>query len=313
LAADLRKCQIDPWLDTEEIRDGRPWLTVIFEDGIPSCDAVIIYLTENSLASKMVAKELDATLVEQLSESGISLFPYVAKAELRGKLRSDIRGLQCREWNPSNYSELLPSVVAEVWRSFMERHTTTAMLQERNMRLELELRLKELNERFVDSVFTAQEEREFQYLLRMLERPIEVKLHIVDTINPAPYQRFFRDADVFRLPLIGAAVNYVNEGAQNFFQDRFSSTVKQIIEKSGHVKVSQEGVSIANVRITNDVLLEFLTYGLVDKLPIVESGEFQNFSYPFTPKMFRFRYWLSFKNISLEEIPVEYKGTIKEH
>lgn len=51
---DLKRCKIDPWLDTEEIRDGRPWMKVIFEDGIPACDAVIVYLTENSIKSKMV-------------------------------------------------------------------------------------------------------------------------------------------------------------------------------------------------------------------------------------------------------------------
>ena len=46
LHEDLRKCQIEPWLDTEEIRDGKSWLKVIFEDGIPTCDAVIVYFSE---------------------------------------------------------------------------------------------------------------------------------------------------------------------------------------------------------------------------------------------------------------------------
>ena len=40
LAADLRKCQIDYWLDTEEIRAGKSWLKMIFEDGIPTCDFI---------------------------------------------------------------------------------------------------------------------------------------------------------------------------------------------------------------------------------------------------------------------------------
>src|ERR1700741_4221173 len=90
LASDLRKCQIDYWLDSEEIRDGRSWLKVIFEDGIPTCDAVVVYFTEDSLKSKMVEKELDATVVEQLSRGGITLLPYVSRAELRNILRSDL-------------------------------------------------------------------------------------------------------------------------------------------------------------------------------------------------------------------------------
>lgn len=44
---DLRKCQIDPWLDSEEIRHGKPWLDTIFEDGIPTCDSVLVYFTDN--------------------------------------------------------------------------------------------------------------------------------------------------------------------------------------------------------------------------------------------------------------------------
>ncbi len=78
LAQDLRRCHIAYWLDTEEIRDGRPWLKVIFEDGIATCDAVIVYLTEHSINSKMVEREMDATFVEQLSESGIVILPYIS-------------------------------------------------------------------------------------------------------------------------------------------------------------------------------------------------------------------------------------------
>jgi len=81
IAADLRRCGIDYWLDKEEIRDGRPWLKMIFEDGIPTCDAVIVYLTEQSIRSQMVQKELDAAVVQQLSEGGVTLLPYVSEAE----------------------------------------------------------------------------------------------------------------------------------------------------------------------------------------------------------------------------------------
>ncbi len=44
------------WMDTEEIRDGKSWLKIIFEDGIPTCDVVIVYFSENSITSKMVKR-----------------------------------------------------------------------------------------------------------------------------------------------------------------------------------------------------------------------------------------------------------------
>jgi hypothetical protein len=47
---------IDDWIDTEDIRDGRPWLNEIFEHGIPTCDAILVYLTENSLKSNVSLK-----------------------------------------------------------------------------------------------------------------------------------------------------------------------------------------------------------------------------------------------------------------
>src|ERR1044072_95447 len=81
LYADLRKCHIEPWLDTEEIRDGTSWLKEIFQDGIPRCDAVIVYFTEHSMKSKMVAEEIDAALVHQLSDRGVAFLPYVSKRE----------------------------------------------------------------------------------------------------------------------------------------------------------------------------------------------------------------------------------------
>lgn len=166
VAKDLLRYKINCWLDTEEIRDGRPWLKVIFEDGLASCDVVLVYLTENSLKSKMVEKEMDATLVEQLGESNISILPYLSKADLRGRLRPDIRSLQSREWNEENYSEMLPSVVAEIWRSYLERIVSTTNLLERNRRLEMELELKSVQERYEGTVFTPSNLNPFGPLVR---------------------------------------------------------------------------------------------------------------------------------------------------
>ena len=118
---DLRNCQIEPWRDRKEIRDGKPWLDSIFEEGLPTCDVVIAYFTPNSLNSNMVAKEVDAAQIRLLADKGISFLPYVDCSETRDGLRLDLKTLHCRVWNPENYNEVLPTVVAEVWRSYLER------------------------------------------------------------------------------------------------------------------------------------------------------------------------------------------------
>lgn len=83
LYCDLLAAKIDAWLDSEEIRDGKPWLKVIFEDGLPTCDVVIVYFTENSILSKMVSKQIDVALIESMNENNIALLPYVSYSEIR--------------------------------------------------------------------------------------------------------------------------------------------------------------------------------------------------------------------------------------
>src|ERR1700733_2860104 len=169
---DLRRCQIDPWIDTAEIRDGRSWQQMIFGEGIPTCDAVLVYFTEHSLASKMVGREVDAALVEQLRDQGVTFLPYVSASALRNELRSDIRTLHTREWNESNYLEVLPRVVAEIWRSYLERTVAQAVAQEKLRRLEMQEDLRNSKDRIQGTLFKPAEEQDFTYIFSKLDKPI---------------------------------------------------------------------------------------------------------------------------------------------
>ena len=139
---DLRKCQIEPWLDSAEIRHGKPWLDAIFEEGIPTCDAVLVYFTEASLESKMVKKEMDAGILQQLKDKRVAFLAYVDDEDRRTKLRADIQALQVPVWNQANYSEVLPRAVAEIWRSYLERTVTSAVQEKHVNRLQAELELE---------------------------------------------------------------------------------------------------------------------------------------------------------------------------
>lgn len=308
LAGDLRKCQIEPWLDTEEIRDGRPWLKVIFEDGIPTCDAVILYLTENSLASKMVSKEMDATLVEQLGESGIALLPYVSKSELRGRLRSDIRTLQCREWNEDNYRELLPSVVAEMWRSFMERTVISATAQEKSRRLELELELKKSQERYDANVFTPSEEREFPYIHERLNRSIELRYPIQVRIEPQADIKV--GEDVCKYSLLAAIISYVNDGAYYFEQSMLDYKLRDWFTK--RPAFEQPGL-IAGLPqdLTEPITIELQTFGLV-RSTLKEGLRRMEPTCEFTEKVFRFKYWLDYYGHSVGDVFLDCERRITE-
>jgi hypothetical protein len=307
-AQDLRRCHIDYWLDTEEIRDGRPWLKVIFEDGIPTCDAVIVYLTEASIASKMVEKEMDATFVEQLSESGIIVLPYVSREELRGRLRADIRALHCREWNEENYHSVLPTVVAEIWRSYTERIVSTVVLQEKNRRLVSELELKRVQERYEATVFTASEEREFSYLRQRLDRDIEVALGLYHQEKGKGVERKVGE-EIYKTNLLSLLIYYVNDGAHTFRKSNIEFVLHEKLNKDFPSVTRPEGVkSHPFGSIRENVVLELQTYGLA-RVKEVETYDPAEHYCEFTDKMYRFKHWLEYNGVvpvvSLERVKVE--------
>lgn len=162
---DIRAWQVEPWYDTFEIRHGQPWMDAIFEGGIPSCDCVLVYLTEHSIESPVVRKEIDAGLIQQLKDRRIGLLPYVSAGSLRGRLRSDLQTLQTPEWNSTNYSILLPRVVAEIWHLFCDRSTATASNEEKVRRLEAELQVSRLTVSREETIFSTSEEKDFSVYL----------------------------------------------------------------------------------------------------------------------------------------------------
>lgn len=301
LAQDLRRCQIEPWIDTEEIRDGRPWLQVIFGEGIPTCDAFIVYLTDNALNSKMVEREMDATFVEQLSEGGITFLPYVSRSELKDRLRADIRILQCREWNEDNYDLVLPTVVSEIWRSYSERIVGAAVLQERSRRLELELEVRKAHERYESTVFTASEEKEFSYLCQQLDRDIEVTL----TLNRQEKERGpAREIgkEVYRGNLLGILLHYFGRGAHTFSKSSLEVIIYEHLDEGSPPADRAEGVKAHPFgSIKENLALELQVYGLAR---VKEANNYDPTSHfcEFTDKMYRFKYWLDFNGFRFRPV-----------
>lgn len=304
---DLRRCQVLTWRDQYEIRDGQPWMSAIFEDGIPTCDAILAYFTENSLGSSMVAKEVDSAILRRLSDSKVAFLPYVKDDATRGKLRVDIQTLQCRAWNDENYHEILPSVVAEIWRSYFERNVENAVATERARRLELELELQNLR---LDnsSVFTPSEEKEFSYLRRQLDRDIEVAL----TLNRQEKENGSARVvgkEVYRASLLGILLNYIGRGAHTFSKSSLEVILYEHMGEVSPPASRAEGVKAHPFgSIKENLALELQVYGLAR---VKEADDYDPTGHfcEFTDKMYRFKYWLDFNGIvphlSLESVRVE--------
>jgi hypothetical protein len=300
LANDLRRCQIEPWLDTEEIRAGQPWLQVIFEEGIPTCDAILVYITENSLNSRMVTKEIDAALLRKLGDAGISLLTYVEKGEVRGKLRLDLQTLQCQEWNFENYAERLSTVVAEIWRSYMERMINLATLQERNRSLELELELQTLQAKHDATPFTSSEEKEFQYLHQKLNHAME--LMYVGTKKSADEKPAGKGGThIYQFSLLSAIYLLLSRGYVTFDYYTLQSELEDVMRK-----VANNEKLDGYIHEYTNPGVELLTYGLVRHVQRETFHGRSEYKYEFTEKTYRFKYWLDYYGHAIQELSVEF-------
>jgi len=304
LASDLRRCQIDCWLDTEEIRAGKSWLKVIFEDGIPTCDIVVVYLTENSITSKMVEKEIDATLIEQLSDKGIAFLPYVNKAEIRDSLRADIRTLQCLEWNISNYHEILPTVVAEIWHSYLERIINIAVSLEKNKRLELELEVKKQKDIIDGSPFSSSEQTDFKYIHKVMSIPLKI---IYDVRRRD--DKGLVGEDIFQVSYCDSMIYCLKEGVSDFDVRTYTYLISQYLKMKGFPQDRDtRKVTYGKSSVEHNIVIDLRTYGLTETETIQTDNKFgiirtrDNFS----EKMYRYHYWLGYNNLINDDIEVKH-------
>jgi hypothetical protein len=302
LHGDLQVCQIEPWIDTVDIRHGKPWLDAIFEEGIPTCDCVLVYLTEHSVTSAMVKKELDAAVLEQLRDKRVALLPYVSSEALRDGLRADIRALQVPVLNTGNYQSLLPRIVAEVWRSFMERTVPVAVQQEHIRRLEAELELEKLRKASGDGIFTQSEENEFTYIYARLNRQEVVELQERRTVGGKQ--------EAGRKTRFSVAVLPVLSRIADSRHCEYSSTsvvlaLGALLEPHTPGYDPEDKAMSLAVTCYPALADELLMYGFVQRVhraraagtPAVFAmmGRGSEYHFVYTDRWERFRYWLAFK------------------
>jgi hypothetical protein len=262
-------------LDTEEIRDGKSWLKVIFEDGIPTCDSIMVYFTVNSIASKMVGKEIDSSLITQLNDSGIGILPYVQTAELRKTLRVDLQTLHCREWNDANYQDLLPSVVAEIWHSYMERTVGTAVAQD------------------------------FKYIYDSLNRPIDLCLGLYVYQNSANVEK---RRDIFQFTCLDLLLLSLQNGNEYCDWDKIRYGVITILKERGFPSASEAESRYVYTKDNTGTtfIVDMRTIGFTKKVQADDGFGYSILQDEYTEKAFRFNYWLGFYDKFKNVLPFKY-------
>jgi len=306
LAHDLRKCQIEPWLDTDQIRHGRSWQDSIFEYGLPTCDAVIVYFTETSIQSAVVKKEMDVGLLQNIKDSNIAFLPYVSDEKLRAELRPDIQALQVPEWNEKNYYPLLPRVVAEIWRSYLERTINLAIKDERLKRVQLELELEKLKNQ-PDDVFSNPENKEFEFISNSFNKIVPFRFILRGVEDGQQKVKYTRNGVVYLSTCVALLSDFFDPA---YGSGGLNSTLAQVVMDLIDVEVNVPYPTVTDIP---DFMDELLTHGLVDKITYTTVDEYRSEYvrrfYELSKKYFRYRYWLAYHQNLPFQIKVELDKT----
>jgi hypothetical protein len=307
---DLRGCQIEPWLDSQEIRAGQPWLDAIFESGIPTCDCVFVYLTESSIDSTMVKKEIDAGIIRKLRDSQIAFLPYVSRAELRDKLRTDLQTLQVPEWNENNYHLMLPRVVAEIWRSYMDRTIVASTKDEKVKRLEAELELAKIRKEAKERIFSEGEDLDFKYIQKSMDR-WEPVIFSMDRRTKDRQDEVIQEAS-YKVNLLALLLFFVRDGSVEINDSDVAHKVDLLLGSNPELQKLPEQTYIAASRAPR-LEDELLMFGLIQRAQFTQSfpqmtrsGDMQyrqevKYRLEFTGKVQRFRYWLAVNGLMPQE------------
>jgi len=311
LYTDLSKCQIDPWLDSIEIRHGKPWLDSIFEYGIPTCDCVLVYLTPSSVKSTMVKKEIDASILQTLKDNKVSFLPYVSNSNVRGTLRLDIQALQIPEWNDNNYNILLPQVVSEIWRNYLERLIIQVRQNEKVPRLEAELELEKL--RKADTIFSISEENDFKYIYEYFNKVEKVSIQeiIEENGKEQSFNHKFNINIGTLIPLIGVEFRF---NWSTISRKIVENLLPELIDSDSSSKNKKRAYGEVKIATTN-LNTELLTFDLIRRqiyqednptpmwLNMARRGP--QYTLIFTEKMQRYRYWLGYNKLMPQKIDGE--------
>ena len=144
LADALRPARVDAWYDDWEIPSGISLREKIFEEGIPECDVFFAYLTDSSIQSTWVKRELDAAFVSDAETKGGFLALFVDCEETRGKLSLDLRGLKLPVLNAESPHGGVLELVARAWEAFGRRRVEEAQKDWKQKKNELEKAVLEL-------------------------------------------------------------------------------------------------------------------------------------------------------------------------
>lgn len=118
IADDLRIAQIDSWYDDWEIPPGASIRSKIFDEGLPNCDVFFVYLSDNSINSYWVSKELDAAITLQSENKTENIVLFCSSEEIRKKLPVDLRSCNIPVLTENDYTKPMLKLIAAIYKNY---------------------------------------------------------------------------------------------------------------------------------------------------------------------------------------------------
>jgi len=257
LANDLRNIGNDVWFDEWEIPPGESFIDKMME-GIEDCDVFFIYLTENSIASHWVQKELDAGFIKEYERRFPILATFVDEEETREKLPLKLKPLHSPVLNEKEFKQSFGQIITKAWKNRFVREFDELESKFKTRLLELEnenLKLK------ADLDIRAQQSDIDTIIKLMLESVIEIKGHSLNLI------------EIFKLITDKSAVGINNSDLTGLILRHLSFETPTYIQ-------------------TNDIFHKLVTFGIL-KVERTENTQIKHLINVYPDKIYDYTYFLT--------------------
>ena len=255
---DLTKEDIDVWFDKWEIKVGDSIIRKI-EEGLNSHDYLAIVLSEDSVKSEWVRRELSAGLMREIESKSVVVLPILLEdceipILLREKRRADFRELY-----QIGYNELIESIEANEERQAIKQELDDLEPSEqirlvRNMRAELtkmrrERKMFELSEMTLPFVVLSKlvGEKEartytnnFQDVRSVEELPLELQEVDIKTVSAEEYHRDY---------ILHPAWKVLRRDTKMVWEEMPEMITDRVGREVGKVRIGRVGKEIGTVII----------------------------------------------------------------
>lgn len=250
IANDLRASGLDVWYDEWEIPVGDSIRKKIFEEGIPNCDAFFVYLTDSSVRSYWVQRELDSAMFRDSEDRNNFLILFVDEDEVRKSLPYDLRSLKIPALNEANYLRPLSQLISKAWQAFSTKVLNNRIKEFEQERLIIEKAKFELEK----SLFEIQ--RQGLVDLGKIKERLNRKRITIDAISMSTFLEVFHKVK-FRLA----------DGVNSYYLEEF---IKE--DLSPKTDATTFFLLYDNKNNFAEFLGELIIQGLVKVIPPTESS-----------------------------------------